>query len=235
MRIRPAFLLFMATWAHAAAPAEARWEGTIQVPGRELTVVIDLAQDADGKWAGSVTFPALSVKGTALADIQVTGSELRFAVKGALGDPSFHGRTDGTSFNGEFLMGGNTAPFQLQKTGAAQVDPPRVGTAVTSELEGVWQGEFMRNGYALITTIQLSNHPGAPATAQFRVVGKRDTNIPVERVAQDGDWVTINAAPQYQIVFEGQFRKATGEIAGTFRQGPEEIPLNLHRLKGSAQ
>lgn len=229
MGLRLAFVIAAAGLVHAAEPAEARWEGAIQIPGRELTVVIDLAQDAGGKWIGSAIVPGFSVKGAPLADIQVNGSEVRFAVRGVLAEPVFRGRLNSNgSFSGDFQQGGNTASFVLQKAGPAQVDPPRVGTAVSQELEGEWQGEFVRNGYALKATLRIANRPGATATAQFRVVGKRDTNLPVDRVTQEGEWLTVSAS-EYQIAYEGQFRAGAREITGTFRQGPEELPLIFRR------
>jgi len=217
----------VAALARSAEPAEARWEGNVQIPGRELTVVIDLAQDAGGKWIGSAIVPGFSVKGAPLADVQVNGAEVYFAIRGVLAEPVFRGRINGNgTFSGDFQQGGNTASFSLEKTGPPQVDAPRVGTAVSKEMEGEWQGEFSRNGYTLKATLQIANHAGAPATAQFRVVGKRDTNLPVDRVTQEGEWLTVSAA-EYQIAYEGQFR--AGEIAGIFRQGPEEQPLTFRR------
>ncbi len=229
MSLRLAVLIAAAALARGAEPAEARWEGTIEIPGRELTVVIDLAQEAGGKWIGSAIVPGFSVKGAPLADIQVNGSEVHFAIKGALAEPVFRGRlnSDG-SLNGDFQQAGNTAAFSLQKAGPAQVDPPSGGTAVAKEFEGEWQGEFSRNGYTLKATLQIANHPGAPATAEFRVVGKRDTKLPVDRVKQEGDWLTVSAA-EYQIAYEGQMRAGAGEITGTLRQGPDEQPLTFRR------
>jgi len=235
MGLRLALLMAAATLARAAEPAEARWEGTIQIPGRELQVVIDLAQDPAGKWIGSAIVPGFSVKGAPLADIQVNGPDVQFAVKGVLAEPVFRGRLTGNgSFSGDFQQGGNTAAFSLQKSGPAQVDPPRVGTSVSRELEGEWQGEFSRNGYTLKATLRITNHPGAPATAQFRVVGKRDTNLPVDRVTQEGEWLTVSVS-EYQIAYEGQLRAGAREIAGTLRQGPEEETLIFRRAANSAQ
>ncbi len=220
-------VLAAAAMCRAAAPAEARWEGSIRIPGRELPVVIDLAQDAGGKWTGSATFPGLNVKGAPLGDIVVDGAGIRFAVKGTLGEPVFQGWIEATgTLAGDFRQGGNSAPFSLEKTGLPQVDLPRVSTAVSPELEGEWRGEFSLNGNQLTGTLTLSNHPGAPATATFRVVGKRDTKLPVDRVTEDGEWLTVTAS-EYRIVYEGRVRGS--EISGTFKQGPLESPLILRR------
>ncbi len=134
---------------------------------------------------------------------------------------------------GDFRQSGNSPPFTLRKSGAAQVDPPRASTAVTPEFEGESQGEFLVNENKLNATVQLTNNSGAPAAAQFRVVGKRDTRLPVDRVTQDGKWLTITAS-EFRIVFEGQLLPG-GEISGTFKQGPLESPLVSRRAPARPQ
>jgi hypothetical protein len=226
MRLSVTILLTCAAICRASEPAEARWEGSILIPGRELSVVIDLAQDASGKWIGSAILPGFSVKGAPLSDIAVNGVEVSFAIKEALAGPSFQGRVDRETLAGEFQQSGNRAPFRLQKIGPPQVDPPRTGTAVSKELEGEWQGEFLVNGNKVNAILKLENHAGAPATAQFRVVGKRETNLPVDRVTLEGEWLTVRAS-EFQIAYQGQFRG--GEIGGVFKQGPFESTLVLRR------
>ena len=46
MRTLIAIVLATAALAGAAEPLEARWDGTVRIPGNELHVVIDLAK----KW-----------------------------------------------------------------------------------------------------------------------------------------------------------------------------------------
>src|SRR5262249_27677249 len=59
-----------------------RWEGNARIPGDELTVVLDLAQD-NGAWVGSIIIPGLGVKGTQLTDIKVELPDVSFGVKGS--------------------------------------------------------------------------------------------------------------------------------------------------------
>lgn len=109
-----------------------RWEGSVKIPERELKLIVDLAQDSGGAWIGSIIIPGLDVKGAALGDIAVTGSEVSFAIKSALGaqragPAKFKARATNATLVGDFMQGGNTAPFTLKKTGPPQVElPPRV-------------------------------------------------------------------------------------------------------------
>ena len=61
-----------------------QWEGTAQIPGNELTVVVDLAQE-NGVWVGSIIIPGLGLKGVPLTDIKVQPPDVNFAVKAPLG------------------------------------------------------------------------------------------------------------------------------------------------------
>ncbi len=224
--MRLAFLTLLAALCHAAEPAEGRWEGTIQIPGTGLTAIVDLAQSAGG-WIGSATVPGFT-KGASLADIVVRDSAVSFTLKGALGDPKFDGRVEAGAFDGNFVQAGNTAAFHLRHVGPAQVDLPRRSTAVADDLAGDWLGEVTLGGNKLKASLKLTNRPGGVAAAQFVITGKRVTNIPLDLVRQEGDFLIIVCSP-YRITFEGRLRKDTGELTGTFAQGPVEGPLTFRR------
>src|SRR5205085_10337811 len=92
-----------------------RWEGSAQIPESEIKFVVDLAQDPNGAWMGSIIVPGLGVSGFPLADIAVKDSNATFAIKNERGfQASFKGRlnTDG-KLTGDFVQAGNTAKFQL--------------------------------------------------------------------------------------------------------------------------
>ena len=237
MRLVGTLFFASALLCDAAEIAAGRWEGSIQIPDRELKVIVDLAQDKAGAWVGSVILPGLDVKGAALADIVVKDSEAAFAIKNALSGPQigqakFQARLNAKGdLAGDFLQAGNSAPFVLEKTGPPQVELPLQSTAVAKELEGEWIGEYELLGYPRHVTIRLTNHAGGGATSEFVVVGKKTNNLPVDLVTQQEDFIRIESH-ETGINYEGRFRKDAGEIKGTFEQGPLEIPLVLRRAKG---
>ena len=215
--------------AEINAGAAGRWEGAIQIPGAEMVVVIDLAQNSKGDWAGSVIVPGHGIKGAPLADIAVKDSDVAFAIKGALSDPRFKGHINSMgSLVGNFEQAGNTAPFTLLRSGPPQVEPQPQSTRVSKNLEGEWQGEFELPGRKLHVHITLANQAGGMATAKFLVKGKRETDLPVDFVIEEDDLITINS-PSMNVVYQGWFRKDTNEIKGTLQLGPTESPLVLHR------
>jgi hypothetical protein len=216
----------------AAEPLAGRWEGSVQIPGNDLVLVIDLSPDNHGSWIGSITIPGLGSKGVSLKDIVVKESEATFSMASAASrgpDATFKAHLNGNGMlAGDFVQGGNTAPFELKQIGPPQVELPRRSTVVSKELEGEWLGEFQLFGYARKVSLKLTNNGGHAAAAEFVVVGKRVNNLPVDLVTQEGSLLSIHSH-QTGISFEGRFRNAGGEIRGTFAQGPIEVPLVLHR------
>jgi hypothetical protein len=76
-------------------------------------------------------------------------------------------------------------------------------------------------------TLKLSNGPKG-ATAEFVVVGKRVTNLPVDFIAQQNNLLTVTSHDT-GVTFEGRFLKKTNDIRGTFAQGAIEVPMILRR------
>jgi len=234
MRLIATLFLAGVLVCNAAETPAARWEGSAQIPGRDLPLVIDLAQAKDGAWTGSIIVPGLNIKGAALTDIAYKNSELTFAVKDALGDPTlgparFKGRlTPKGMLAGDFLQGGNSAPFVLARTGPAQVNPPRQSTPLSKEFEGEWKGQYELGGYPRDVTLKLSQSVGGAPVVDFVIVGKKVNNISVDLVTKDGDFLTI-VSNAFFITYEGRLLKDSNEIKGVFVQGPYEAPLNLRR------
>lgn len=223
----------------AAPPPTGRWEGRAQIPGPDVTLVVDLAQDASGAWIGSMIIPGFGIKGAPLEHLTVSGSEVAFDAGNALGAPpdgpaTFAAHLDGHGgMRGEMHQAGNTAPFTLKLAGQAQVELPPRSTAVGREVEGKWVGRYEFGGYPRDVKVDITNHGASAATAEFVVVGKKTTKLPIDLVAEDDDVLRIECSA-YQITFEGRIHRETGRIEGSFVQGPFEVPLILHRPERSA-
>ena len=216
--------------------AAGRWEGFIQIPGREFPLVVDLDRPDGKNWAGSIIIQGLGVKGSPLTDFAVSGSEISFTIKGALGSErvgpaKFQGSlSEGGNLRGNFLQAGNSAPFSVRRTGPPQVEFPRQSTAISKELEGEWKGDYEMTGYPRHVTLTLANHDSGAAAAQLVIVGKRTNNPPIALVTDEGGLLTLEA-PEFGITYEGRLQKEAGEIKGTFTLGPFEVPLSLKRTR----
>jgi len=227
-----ALLLASLTVCRAEELASGRWEGSVEIPDRELTLIVDLAQDGQGSWIGSIIIPGLDVKGALLTEIAVKDSGRSFAIKTARGlEATLKGNlnADGT-LSGNFVEAGNTAPFVLKRTGPPQVEAPPRSTSISKELEGEWKGEYELFGSQRHVSVKLVNRATNGAAAEFVVVGKKTTKLPVDLVTQDGDSLTIDSHAT-GISYEGRFNKDANEIKGIFIQAGIELPLVLQRAK----
>ena len=232
MRLACTFVFALALVGRAEEAASGRWEGSAQIPARELTLVVDLGQDSHGFWIGSIIIPGLNLKGAHLTEIAVKDSSASFAIKTARGvRATFKGNlnADGT-LAGDFVEAGNTAPFVLKKTGPPQVEVLPRSTAIRKELEGEWKGEYELFGSPRKVTIKLVNRGAEGAAAEFVIIGKNTKHLRVDLVTQEGDLLTIDSH-ESGISYEGRFEKATSEIKGTFIQAGIELPLVLRRAK----
>ncbi|MFL6514154.1 MAG: hypothetical protein ACJ8M1_03950 [Chthoniobacterales bacterium] len=234
-RTAPVVIWFVAVSAlscFAADPLVGRWEGTVHIPGNELTLVIDLASDTTGAWTGSVIVPGLDIKGLAVKDLVAKVPDLSFGIKmGAAGglEATFKGHVNGDGkLTGDFTQAGNTAPVELKQVGPAQVEFPPRSTPLASNVQGEWQGQYELLGYSRQVTLKLFNKGEAAPTAEFVVVGKRVNNLPVDRITQEGTLLTVYSH-ETGITLEGRLSKDTNEIRGSISQGSMEAPLTLRR------
>lgn len=235
MRLFALVFLASAACCHAAENAAGRWEGSAQIPGRELKLIVDLSRDGGKAWIGSITVPGFSVKGAPLTDITVSDSEIAFSIKGALGNEragltklKAHFTAD-SHLAGDFMQGGNSAPLVLEKTGPPQVELPPRNTPVSKQLEGEWKGEYELSGYTRHVTMKFNNRGADGAGVEFVIVGKKTNNVTVSLVSQEGDFLSLKS-DEFGITYEGLVRSEAGEIKGTFVQGPFELPLVMRRV-----
>ncbi len=234
MRLATALFFALLLVGRAAEIPAARWEGTAQIPGRDLQLVVDLAKDSTGAWIGSIIIPSLGLKGAPLTELVVKGAETSFTIKDALGGPQVGPAKlkarllPNGKLSGEFLQAGNSAPFVLEKSGPAQVELPKSSTAVGPDFVGEWKGEYEMGGYPRQVTLKLANKPGGPAVPDFVIVGKKVNNVPVDLLLESGGFLSLESKV-FGITFEGRLQKEAGEIRGSLTQGPYEASLVLHR------
>ncbi|MEN3340279.1 MAG: hypothetical protein V7647_3955 [Acidobacteriota bacterium] len=213
--------------AQVTAGPSGHWEGTIQVPGQELSVVVDLSGAGD-KWEGAIGIPAQGLKGFPLADILVKDSSVSFVMKGVPGEPRFGGTLspDAKALSGQFTQGDASLPFALTRTGAAVIEQVPASTAVTKALEGSWEGTIDVDGTALRLVVTLANHAGGAATAVLLSVDQGGATIPVTAVVQKDAHLTLHVRP-VSGQYEGDL--ADGKLTGTWTQGTRSFPLVLQR------
>lgn len=221
---------FSSEAAEVPSGLEGKWSGKIQIPGDELVLVVDLAHAAN--WSGSATLPGLNLKGAPLTDVNVQGGDVSFGIEAmrgpAMDPPKVKAHLTDKKLVGDFLQGGNSAHFALEKIGPPQVEALPRSTAVAKEFEGEWNGGYELMGFPRKVTLKLQNHDSQPASAEFVIASRKVNNLPVDRIIQQGSFITIDSTST-GLSLEG--RLENGEIHATVLQGPLEIPFVLHRPK----
>jgi hypothetical protein len=214
--------------AQSKPAGSGHWEGTLQIPDREMKIAFDLAQNAKGDWIGTLAVPEQNIRDLPLAKIVVKGTTVAFELPGIPGDPSFQGdiSPDGKSIKGDLAQGGGMFPLQVKWVSEAEVKPPAKSTPITKEFEGVWEGVLTPpDGRNLRLRLTLANgSDGATGTLASLDQGGRDA--PFTTITQKASQITLELKAA-GITYTGELKGE--EIAGTFTQGPGSLPLTLKR------
>ncbi|MBL8299203.1 MAG: hypothetical protein JNN30_12770 [Rhodanobacteraceae bacterium] len=228
-------LFFAVPVVHAADPADptGRWRGTIAIPGAPVVTEIDLDRAAEGVWVGSLTAPEFKLRGAPLLELKVADKHIAAAVHDLASSDGKQAKFDlnlerDGRLRGSFLQAGWTAPVELQRIAAADVQLPRASTAVPAAWAGEWKGEYIgTGGYARQVTLKLSNVTGGPARAECMVVGKITTTLHVNFVSAVQDFLEIGS--DEGIGIEARMDNATHRLVGSLGYGGLEFPLTLER------
>jgi hypothetical protein len=216
-------------FAQPAVGPSGHWEGTLQAPGQELKIEIDLAQTG-GKWEGQLSIPAQGMKAFPLSTITVQGDAIGFAMKGIPGEPQFTGTLskDGKALSGDLKQGGGTMPFAVTRTGDAKIEPLPKSTPITKELEGSWEGPLDVEGTTLRLVLKLSNQPDGTATGTLVSVDQGGAELPIATIIQTGTHLKV-VVLAVAGTYEGDLKD--DQLSGTWTQGQRSFPLVLKRTK----
>lgn len=215
-------------WAgQATTGAGGHWVGSIQTPGPELAVEVDLvAKDADA-YNGAISIPAQNAKGIPLNQISVKGTAVGFSIRGVPGEPRFTGTlsSDGKTITGDFVQGGVTMPFTLAWKGEGKIEVPPKNAPITKDLEGAWEGALDVQGKVLRLALTLANTPEG-ATGTLVSLDQGNAEMPVSTITQAGTKVTV-LVTMVGGTFDGELKG--GQLEGTWTQGAGSLPLVFKR------
>ena len=229
--IAPAASVF----AQAAADPSGHWSGAIHVPpfngasAREIGIEIDLAKNSKGAVDGRFSQPAQNVKGLPLSNVSVNGRAIAFELKATSGGGLFRGTlADAGTISGEFVTaeGGYNIPFDLKRTGDAQIAPAPRSAPIAKELEGSWNGTIDVGGKSERLVLKMTNHADGTSTGTILDLDGSNVEIPVA-LTQKASNLTVDiaaVAATYAAVLT-----AGGELVGTWTQGPISIPVTFKR------
>jgi hypothetical protein len=107
-----------AVLAQDAKPFVGTWEGTIEVPGQPLDIILEFALEGDAL-TGNIDVPVQGAEDIPLADFNIEGKKITFIIDhpDVQGDPMFDGELDeaGTTLAGTFSQMGGEITFKVTK------------------------------------------------------------------------------------------------------------------------
>jgi hypothetical protein len=214
--------------ARAATGAAGHWEGKIQIPDHELSFSVDLDQGPKGEWIGSLSITGSSSVDVPLIKITVSGTSVQFAAN-LPGETSFAGTlsTDATNLAGKVSNVEGAVPFQLARSGEANVKVPPASSVLLKEFEGSWEGSVTADGKVRRIALTLTAAPDGTAKATLISVDKGNLEIPVTTVTLQGKQLELQAR-----LVGGTYRGTlgpTGEIVGEWIEPSARLPLIFKR------
>lgn len=211
--------------AQTAADPSGHWEGTLQVPGIEVSIEVDLAQNSKGEVAGTITIPGENLKGLPLATVAVEGTSISFSARA---DQPFQGAlsADGKSISGDLTVDGFHVPVSLIRTGDPSIDAPAKSAPIGKELEGTWNGTLDVNGTPLRLVLTMSNQLDGTAIGSIVNLDEGRLTIPVSTITQAASSLTLDLKTVGGS-YAGALNKEGTELVGTYRQGALVVPLNF--------
>jgi hypothetical protein len=209
--------------AQTSADPTGHWNGLLEAQGQQFTFDIDFVKDAAGAFAGAVTIPAQHLKELPL-HVSVDGRSIQFYARR---DQIFRGDfgADGKSIAGEFAAEGMTLTYTLTRTGDSQFTGPAKSPAVTSALEGTWNGVVDPGGRAASATLTIANQPDGMATGML--VNETGLELPLT-IAQTASKVTLTVTA-LDASFAGEL--SAGELTGTWTEGEKKIPVAFKKVR----
>jgi hypothetical protein len=216
--------------AFAQTGPAGHWEGTLQVPNREIQIVVDLAQDAKGLWIGAFSQGNQNAPSVPLADIKVDDKNVKFRIAaGGSNAPDFDCSVENPgSMRCTLTTPGGTLTSTLKRTGEAKVDLPKSSAAVSAELEGNWEGALDTPNGSLKLVVHFKNQPDKTVKATLDSPDQNSMDLPLTDVVQNGTAVAF----QLRLVnggFKGTLNKEATQLAGEWSQGGNSLPLTLKK------
>jgi hypothetical protein len=227
----PSLLVVSLIIAPAAAQAQAvdasgHWEGSISIPNGEMAFQIDLAKNANGQLIATYSSPANNLKGLPLTRVTIDGRAIVFVLTG---DTTFQGvlYADGKTISGDVTAPIGSAPFSMTRTGEAVFAPAPKNSPVSRELEGTWSGTLSLQSDSLRLVLRIANQADGTASGTIVSVDRGGLELTLGMI-QKTSTLTLNSPVIGGDFFTGTLT-ASGELAGTFTQGPVTAPLTFVR------
>ncbi|MCX6629403.1 MAG: hypothetical protein NTW28_17435 [Candidatus Solibacter sp.] len=230
LRVAPLIFGGFLTAAFAQTGPAGHWEGTLQVPNREIQIAADLAKDDKGSWIGMFSQGSPNPVKVPLADIKVGDKSVKFRMGiGGANAPDF----DCTLASASAMTCTLTGPegsltSTMKRTGEGKVDLPKASPAVSAELEGSWEGAVETPNGSLRLAVHFKNQPDKTVKATMDSLDQNSMDLPLTDIVQK------ESAVEFQLrlvggAYKGTLNKEATQMAGEWSQGGAALPLTLKK------
>lgn len=214
------------------------WSGTLDTGHLKLRLVFHFKYAGDG-YKGTFDLIDQGRKNIRITSLRVKGKNIHMTLNAlnAVYDGTIN--TNIMEMRGTFKEAGASMPLILKRT----PNPPVVAEPLTpasytprddSDLQGYWSGTLTNVDVPTRVAFKISE----PSTGKF--LGELDNvdqgvnRVPVTTISYQLRTVHIEIAG-VGAKFDGTFNSASGEITGTWKQGPNTTPLILKRTSPPPQ
>jgi hypothetical protein len=216
----------LGAFAQQAPGLAAHWEGGIQLPDHEMRITLDLAKNSKGDWIGSVSIPDGRIVDTPLLEISVKDTAMRFSI--GFAHDSFDAKLseDGNGLTGTATSDHGPAPFQLKRSGEANVKLPPPSTPLSKDFEGPWEGTLDVSGKQLRAVLKLTSASSGVATGTLISLDEGGQEFPITTITQKDQQL------QFEIrLIRGKYTGilSGAEIAGEYTIDGLTLPLVFRR------
>jgi hypothetical protein len=216
--------------AQAQPNPSGHWEGTVQAPDREINISVDLAKNEKGEWIGDLDAPIQNLKNVPLINITVKDNSVSFEIEGIPGKPVFEGKLseDGKSVSGNVTVPAGVVPFQMKRTGEANVQLPPKSSPLTKEFEGTWEGTLSAGGQSFRLVTKFSKAADGTAQGTLDSLDQGASDLPLSGITIDGPSLRFDLR-MVGGSYVGKLNKEATELAGEWTQGGNTLPLTFKR------
>ncbi len=224
----------------ASQTATGRWRGSIEIPGQQLGVIVDLVRAGDD-WKGSIDIPSQGARNAPLSGVAVVDRAVSFALEGLPGDPLFRGKLsdDGKTLSGVFRQGPGQFPFRLtRQEGVAEADlgpnqpsRPSVEGVPGEGFAGVWLGDIEGGAVQLRLLVRLAQDGEGRWSGSIDSLDQGAAGLKIADIEIKNDLLRFSMA-RPPAAYEGLLAPDGSSINGLWSQNGAEMPLVLHRQQG---
>lgn len=199
-----------------------------------MGITVDLAKNPAGEWIGSVSGPDGGIVDAPLMQISVDGNAVRF--KMGIAHDSFEGKLsdDGSVMSGTATSDEGAAPFNLKRSGVANVKLPPSSTPLSKDFEGAWAGTLEVPGKQLRAILKLTRGSGGVAVGTLISLDEGGQEYPITTITQKDKQVEFEIR-LIRAKYAGTLDASGAQIAGEYTQGGLTLPLVFKRPATEAQ